>query len=126
MHSVVLVEFGVLLDLAHHDDDGGDASEDLVAGALVVLPSIDEMVDALLEELSVNLDIRHPRDGVGGRHRNERRLPMERTSVSIQLRWEERRTLARERDGWIGRWVDGDGGMGWMARRPKAAAKNVR
>lgn len=59
MHGIVLVEFGVLLDLAHHDDDGGDAIEDLIAGAFVAFPGGDEMIDALLEELSVDLDICH-------------------------------------------------------------------
>jgi hypothetical protein len=59
VHGIVLVELGVLLDLSHHDDDGRHAIEDLVAGAFVVLPGRDEMVDALLEELSVDLDVRH-------------------------------------------------------------------
>ena len=59
MHRIVLVEFRVLLDLAHHDDNGGHAAEDLVAGAFVILPGANEMVDALLEELAVDLDVAH-------------------------------------------------------------------
>lgn len=59
VHGIVLVELWVLLDLAHVDDDGGDAIEDLVAGAFVALPGSDEMIDALLEELSVDLDVGH-------------------------------------------------------------------
>lgn len=59
MHSVVLVELGVLLNLAHHDNHRGDAVEDLVAGAFVILPGGNEMVDALLEELPIDFDISH-------------------------------------------------------------------
>ena len=59
MYCVILVEFWDVLDLAHHDDDGGHASEDLVAGAFVILPGANEMVDALLEELAVDLDVAH-------------------------------------------------------------------
>lgn len=59
VHGVVLVELWVLLDLAHHDDDGGHGIEDLVAGAFVVLPGRDKVIDALLEELTVDLDVRH-------------------------------------------------------------------
>lgn len=60
MHGVVLVEFGVLLDLAHHDNDGGDALEDaIVRGALVILPGTDEMRHALMEELGIDLDLCH-------------------------------------------------------------------
>ncbi len=60
MHRIVLVEFGVLLHLAHHDDDGGDAGEDAIVGrALVVLPGTDEMRNALMEELGVDLDLCH-------------------------------------------------------------------
>ncbi len=67
MHGIVLVEFGALLDFAHHDDNRGGASEDRVAGPLVGLPGIDEMGDSLLEELAVDLDVCHggsPRDGL--------------------------------------------------------------
>ena len=59
MHGIVLVKFLDLLDLAHHDEDGGDAAEHRVASSLVGLPGIDEMGDALLEELAVDLDLRH-------------------------------------------------------------------
>jgi hypothetical protein len=59
MHGVVLVEFGFLINLAHHDEDGGDASEDRVAGSLVGLPGIDEVRQALLEHLAVNFDVCH-------------------------------------------------------------------
>lgn len=44
MHGVVLVEFRVLLHLAHHNDNGGDAGEDaILGGALIVLPCTNEM-----------------------------------------------------------------------------------
>lgn len=59
VHGIVLVELGVLFDLAHHDDNGGDTIEDQVSGAFVILPGGDEMIDALLEELPIDLDISH-------------------------------------------------------------------
>ena len=59
MHGIVLVEFGVGVDLAHQDDDGGDASKERVSRSLVGLPGIDKVGDALLEELAVDLDVRH-------------------------------------------------------------------
>ena len=62
MHGIVLVKNGII-DLSHHDENGRDSREDLVAGALVILPGTNEMVDALLEELSVDLDVvSHPED----------------------------------------------------------------
>lgn len=63
MHGVVLVEILDFLDLAHHDDDGGDATEEDVARPLVGLPGIDEVGNALLEELAIDVDfIRHGDD----------------------------------------------------------------
>lgn len=59
MHGVILVKFGFLLDLAHHDQNRRDSAEDGIAGALVGLPGIDKMADALLEELPINIDVRH-------------------------------------------------------------------
>jgi hypothetical protein len=60
MHSVILVEFGILLHLAHHDDNGGDASEDaIVGGAPIILPGTNEMRYALVKELGVDLDLCH-------------------------------------------------------------------
>lgn len=66
MDRIVLVELWILLDLAHQDEDGRGAAEDTAfGGALIRLPSIDEMVDALLEELGVDLDVGHV--GAGAR-----------------------------------------------------------
>ena len=59
MHGIVLVEFGQLVDLAHVDDDGGGAIEEVVARTFVGLPGIIKMQDALLEDLAVNLDVGH-------------------------------------------------------------------
>lgn len=59
MHSVVLVKLGVLVDLAHQNDDGGDAIEEGIAGALVGLPGIVKVRDALLEDLAVDFDVCH-------------------------------------------------------------------
>lgn len=60
MHGVVFVKFWILLDLSHHDDDGRDTGEDAIVGrALVVLPGADEMGDALVKELGVDLDLCH-------------------------------------------------------------------
>lgn len=67
MHRVVLVEVLHFLDLAHHDDDGRGASKEGIAGPLVSLPGIDEVRDALLEELAVDLDrVGHGDDLSGG------------------------------------------------------------
>jgi hypothetical protein len=59
MHSVVLVEFGHFLDLAHHDDEGRGAAKQAILGSEVILPGGDEVREALLEELAVDLDLRH-------------------------------------------------------------------
>ena len=59
MHRIVLVEFGVLLDLAHVDNDGRCATEKRIPRALVRLPRIDEVRNPLLENLAVDLDVRH-------------------------------------------------------------------
>lgn len=59
MNGVVLVEFGNLLDLAHHDDEGRDAAKEPILGSEVILPGSDEVREALLEELAVDLDLRH-------------------------------------------------------------------
>ena len=60
VHGIVLLEALGLLHLAHHDDDGGGASEEGISRSLVGLPGIDEVGDALLEELVVDLDgLRH-------------------------------------------------------------------
>lgn len=67
MHGIVLVEFRILLDLAHHDGDGGDAGENaILGGALIIFPSVDEMRNALMKELGVDLDLCHL-DGIGAR-----------------------------------------------------------
>lgn len=66
MHSVVLIEILHLLDLAHHDDDGRGAPKQGVARPLVGLPGIDEVRDALLEELAIDLDrVGHGDDSSG-------------------------------------------------------------
>lgn len=59
VHGIVFVKLGVLLDFAEQNKDGGYTTEDLITGALVSLPSIDEMIDALLEELGIDLDVGH-------------------------------------------------------------------
>lgn len=59
VHSVVLLELGVLLDLTHCDENGRYATEDSISGAFISLPGIDKMINALLEELSINLDFCH-------------------------------------------------------------------
>lgn len=76
MHRVVLVELGILLNLAHHDDDGGDGGEDAgIRGALVILPGIDEMRNALVKELGVDLDLCHlEKTGRGRWQVSDRRL----------------------------------------------------
>lgn len=56
MHGIVLVEVLDLLDLAHHYDNGRSAPKQGVARPLVGLPGIDEVGDALLEELAIDLD----------------------------------------------------------------------
>lgn len=66
MNGVVLVEFGDLVDLAHHDDEGGCAAEKAIIGSKVILPRSNEMRDALLEELAVDLDLRHRCDKIIG------------------------------------------------------------
>lgn len=69
VHRIVLLELRVLLDLAHHDDNRRYTSKNAaIAGAFIGLPGIDEMGDALLEELSIDLNVCHPRSwpkGVG-------------------------------------------------------------
>lgn len=60
MDSIILVKLGrVLGELAHEDDNGRCAIEDGVTGALVGLPGVDKVADALLEELAVDLDVGH-------------------------------------------------------------------
>lgn len=59
VNSVVLVELGNLLDLAHHDDHGRGTAEQPILGSEVVLPGRHKVRDALLEELAVNFDLRH-------------------------------------------------------------------
>ena len=60
MDSIVLVKLGRILgELAHEDDDRGCAIEDGVASALVGLPGVNKVADALLEELAVDLDVGH-------------------------------------------------------------------
>ncbi len=71
MHSIVLVEFGLLVNLAHQHNHGGDASEERVSGSFVGLPRIDEVRHALLEDLAVDFDVRH-----NGRLRKSLRLTM--------------------------------------------------
>jgi len=59
VHGVVLVEFGNLLDLAHHDNEGRDSAKEAIFGAEIILPGSDEVREALLEELAIDLDLRH-------------------------------------------------------------------
>lgn len=59
MHGIILLKLWALLDLAHVDDDRRSAAEDGIPGAFISFPGINEMVNALLEELAVNLDVRH-------------------------------------------------------------------
>ncbi len=59
VHGIVLVEFGVGVDLAHENENGRGAIEERVTGSLVGLPGIDEMRNALLEDFAVNLDVGH-------------------------------------------------------------------
>lgn len=56
MNGVVLLEANGTVDLAHHDDDGGGTAKDCIASTLVGLPGADEVGDALMEELAVDLD----------------------------------------------------------------------
>lgn len=63
VYGVVLVVILDLLDLAHHHDNGRGAAEEGIAISLVSLPGIDEVGDALLEELAIDLDcVRHGDD----------------------------------------------------------------
>ena len=59
VNRVAFVVFGCVLDFAHHDEDGRGAGKDAILGPQVVLPSVRKMRDALLEELHVDLDVRH-------------------------------------------------------------------
>ena len=43
MHGIILVKLGDLVDLAHVDDDGGDAIEQRVTSSLVGFPRIVKM-----------------------------------------------------------------------------------
>lgn len=80
MDSIVLVKLGVLVDLAHQDDDGRDATEESVSGALVGLPGIIEVRDALLEDLAVDFDVCH-----GERRHSGARLKMAETIKSADV-----------------------------------------
>jgi hypothetical protein len=59
VHRIVLVKLRIGVNLAHQNDDRRGASEERVPRSLVGLPGIDEMGDALLEELAVDLDLGH-------------------------------------------------------------------
>lgn len=59
VHRIVLMEFRNLLDLAHHHDQGRSAVKQTILGSEVVLPCCYKVRDALLEELAINLDLRH-------------------------------------------------------------------
>lgn len=59
MHSIVLVKFRCLLHLAHHHDNGRGSPEQALLGPQIILPGRREMRKALLEELAVDLDVRH-------------------------------------------------------------------
>ena len=59
MHRIVLVQLGIVVGLAHQDEDRGGTLKERVARSLVGLPGIDEMGDALLEDLAVDLDVGH-------------------------------------------------------------------
>lgn len=59
MHSIVLLKVGIFLDFAHVNENGGCAIEYSVSSAFIGLPSINEMINALLEELAIDLDVRH-------------------------------------------------------------------
>ena len=59
MNSIVLVQLGGILDLAHHDDERWGAAEQALLGAQIILPRSGEVSNALLEELAVELDVGH-------------------------------------------------------------------
>lgn len=80
MDSVVLVKLGVLVNLAHQNDDGRDATEESVSGTLVGLPGIVEVRDALLEDLAVDFDVCHDE-----RRHSGARLKMAETIKSAEV-----------------------------------------
>ena len=59
MHGIVFVKLGILLDFAEQNQDRGNTTEDLITSSLVSLPSSNEMINALLEDLGLNLDVGH-------------------------------------------------------------------
>lgn len=59
MHGVVLVKLGNLLHLAHHDENRRRSTKEPILGSQVIFPGRREMRNTLLEELAVNLDVRH-------------------------------------------------------------------
>lgn len=62
MHGVVLVKGLLVANLPHVDHDGANTTEERVAGSLVCLPAINEMVDSLLEDLAIDGDVGHAGD----------------------------------------------------------------
>ena len=59
MNGIVLVEFGDLLHLAHHHDNGRGSPEQALLGSQVILPGRRKMRKAVLEELALDLDVGH-------------------------------------------------------------------
>jgi hypothetical protein len=59
MNRIILLKLCRLLRLPHQNQDGRGTTEQRVAAALVGLPCGDEMAEALLEELFVDLDLCH-------------------------------------------------------------------
>lgn len=59
MNCVVLLKLRALFSLAHEDEYTGSATEYSVARTLVGLPCRNEVAEALLEQLTVNLDLCH-------------------------------------------------------------------
>ena len=92
VHRVVLVELGLLrVDLAHQDDERGDASEQASPGSVVGLPGIDQVRDAVLEHLAVNLDFGHDgrrgnRAMVDGKTCPAMRVVMQKAGLVLRLR----------------------------------------
>jgi hypothetical protein len=57
--GVVLMEICGLFGFAHQNDNGRSSIENAFFGSHVILPGVCDMRDALLEELAVDLDLRH-------------------------------------------------------------------
>lgn len=130
MHGIVLVEFGLLVNLAHQDDDGRCACEERVAGTLVGLPCGDEVRQALLEDLAVDFDFRHD-----GRLQESLRLTMAELSSTagvMKMRkvpcclWAGEDAAANTRDGWSFHGKQVAGGLQGGGQRQKNSGGRVR